>query len=131
MESEKYPKTTFKGTVSGFYPKGGKQEVKSKGNLVLHGVSRTITSEARMEKIILLTSFPVQLKADQIKIPKVVFYNISKEMQVKINLLYKPYEKLCFRQPRVDDDGLTLLKMTTHEIYFLLIRLYYYKINLK
>lgn len=97
LESEKYPKATFKGTVSGFHPKGGKQKVKSKGDLTLHGVTRTITSEGTMEvkdgKITLLTSFPVQLEEYQIKIPKVVLYNIAKEVQVTIHILYKPYEK--------------------------------------
>ena len=97
LESEKYPKATFTGTVSGFKLKGGKQKVTSKGDLVLHGVTRTITSEGTMEmrdgKITLLTSFPVQLEDYQIKIPKVVFYNIAKEVQVKINILYKTYEK--------------------------------------
>jgi polyisoprenoid-binding protein YceI len=97
LESEKYPKATFKGTVSGFNLNGGKQKVRAKGDLVLHGVPRTITSEGTMEvkngKITLLTSFPVQLEDHQIKVPKVVFYNIAKEVQVKINILYKPYEK--------------------------------------
>jgi len=97
LESEKYPKATFKGTVSGFHSNGGKQKVKSKGDLTLHGVSRTITSEGTMEvkdgKITLLTSFPVQLEDYQIKIPKVVLYNIAKEVQVTIHILYKPYEK--------------------------------------
>lgn len=97
LESEKYPKATFKGTVSGFRLNRGKQKVTAKGDLVLHGVTRTITSEGTMEvkngKITLLTSFPVQLEDHQIKIPKVVFYNIAKEVQVKMNILYKPYEK--------------------------------------
>jgi hypothetical protein len=97
LESEKYPKATFQGTVKGFSLRGGKQKVTATGEIIIHGVSQLITTEGVMEekdgKILLLTSFPVKLADHKVKIPKVVFYNIAKEVQVKINILYKPYEK--------------------------------------
>ena len=97
LESDKYPKATFKGTVNGFEKKEGKQKVSATGELSIHGVVRKVTVEGIMEmnggKIRLNTAFPVKLDDYQVKKPKVVFYNIADEIQVKINIDYKPYEK--------------------------------------
>jgi polyisoprenoid-binding protein YceI len=97
LESEKYPKATFKGTVSGFSLKAGSQKVTASGDLLIHGVSRRVTTDGVMEmsdgKIRLLVSFPVKLEDYQVKVPKVVFYKIAQEVMVKMDILYKPYEK--------------------------------------
>jgi len=42
-------------------------------------------------KLVLVTSFPVKLEDYQVKIPKIVFYNIAESVQVKLDLEYKPY----------------------------------------
>jgi hypothetical protein len=96
LESDKYPKSTFKGKVTGFENKPGKQTVKATGELFIHGVTRPVTAEGTMElkdngKLVLVASFPVKLEDYQVKIPKIVFYNIAESVQVKLDLEYKPY----------------------------------------
>ncbi|MES2733236.1 MAG: YceI family protein [Bacteroidota bacterium] len=97
LESDKYPKATFKGLITGFEIKEGKQRVSANGDLFIHGITRKVTTEGTMEisgdKILLTTAFLVKLEDYQIKVPKVVFYNIADAIQVKMNLVYKPYEK--------------------------------------
>jgi hypothetical protein len=78
LASEKYSKATFKGTVSGFNLNGGKQKVRSKGDWVLHGVTRTITSEETMEiKITLLPSIAVATGRPSDKSPESGIFIIS------------------------------------------------------
>lgn len=96
LESDKYPKSTFKGKVKGFENKPGKQKVTATGDLFIHGVTHPVTVEGTMElkdngKLALVASFPVKLEDYQVKIPKIVFYNIAESVQVKLDAEYKPY----------------------------------------
>ena len=96
LESDKYPKSTFKGKLTGYTNKPGKQAVKATGQLFMHGVTRPVTADGTLEwkgkgKLALVASFPVKLADYQVKIPTVVFYNVAESVQVTINMEYKPY----------------------------------------
>ena len=97
LESDRYPKATFAGKVTGFTNQPGPQRVTATGDLVLHGVTRTITVAGTMDvregRIILDAAFPVKLADYRVKVPTVVFYNVAEVIEVKINFAYKPYEK--------------------------------------
>ncbi|MBC7923907.1 MAG: YceI family protein [Ferruginibacter sp.] len=97
LESDRYPKATFGGKVTGFVNQPGKQRVTATGDLFLHGVTRTVTVEGMMEvregKIVLDAVFPVKLADYRVKVPTVVFYNVAELIEVKVNFAYKPYEK--------------------------------------
>lgn len=94
MESEKYPKATFKGKVKGFNKKAGVQKVSAKGDMTIHGVTQSIIVEGTMEsrngKIYLDTVFPIRVEDYKIEIPQILWRNIAEEVEVTINFVYNP-----------------------------------------
>jgi polyisoprenoid-binding protein YceI len=97
LETEKYPRATFKGLVKGFEHKDGVQRVRAVGELYIHGVTRPATVEGTLERkantLLLVASFPVKLEDYRVKVPRVVFYNVAETVEVKINMLYRPHAK--------------------------------------
>lgn len=93
MESSKYPKANFKGTLEGVnsvdLSKNGKHKVKANGQLTIHGVTKPHTSEVLMEvkdgKVISSTSFQVAVADYGISIPALVKDNIAKNVSINVN----------------------------------------------
>ncbi|MBS0000831.1 MAG: YceI family protein [Cyclobacteriaceae bacterium] len=96
LESDKYPSSTFKGEIKGFSDTSDQQVLKAHGEMTIHGVTREITVEGqgikRDDKIILEASFPVKLEDYDIKIPKVVLFNIAEVVDVTIKFEFELYE---------------------------------------
>jgi len=98
MESEKYPKATFKGKIEDFskidFKKDGTYEVRSKGTLDLHGVKKevevpvTFTIAKGLPSA--TASFSIVLEDYKVEIPGAVKDKISKTAAVKLTLDYKP-----------------------------------------
>ncbi len=94
METEKFPKATFDGIVSGFKANTeGEQKVKATGKLVIHGVTRIVDFPGTLQfingKPVLKSKFTVKLEEYDIKIPKLVWRNIAEEIEVSIDFTYK------------------------------------------
>lgn len=94
MESEKFPKSTFSGTVSGFNNSTkGVQQAKATGKLTIHGVTRTIdipgTAEVQGDKIVLKAKFIAKLADYKIKIPQILWQNIAEQVEVTVDFTYK------------------------------------------
>lgn len=94
MESEKYPKATFSGTLQGFDgTAAGVQNVKAKGKLTIHGLTKDVeiagTAQSG-EKIVLKSKFNVKLEDYKVKIPQVVFQNIAEVVEVTVDITFKP-----------------------------------------
>ena len=96
MESDKYKTAHFKGQIVGDvdYLKDGEYQVKAKGILNIHGVDK----ERELSGIITIkngaielnSSFEVNLKDHNIKIPKMVIKNIAETVLVKIQTSLLP-----------------------------------------
>jgi hypothetical protein len=97
LESEKFPNGTFTGKITGFEINGDEQNLKAEGTMTIHGVSKEIsvsgTGLLSNNSIILKSVFQVKLKDYNIKIPKVVLYNVAEEVEVTIEFKYTPYDK--------------------------------------
>jgi hypothetical protein len=94
METEKFPKSTFTGKVSGFKPNvPGEQKVKAAGKLEIHGITKVVDIPGTMEltngKLVAKSKFIVKLQDYNIKIPKLVWQNIAEEIEVRIDFTYK------------------------------------------
>ncbi|MBL7835215.1 MAG: YceI family protein [Cyclobacteriaceae bacterium] len=94
MESEKYPKALFSGVLQNFDGSlTGVQNVKAKGKLTIHGVTREVEISGTAEvgnKITLKSKFPVKLADYKVEIPQLVFQNIAETVDVTIDITYKP-----------------------------------------
>lgn len=98
VESDKYPKATFKGDILNFDVVNELvSSVKVKGILTLHGVSKEMIIEASMgktaESIFIDGNFMINLADFEVEIPAVVAKNIAKNIKVTFNFTHTPYKK--------------------------------------
>ncbi len=97
LESDKYPNARFEGKLVHYDPdKEGEQQVRAKGTLTIHGVSQPVDVPGTVIRdssgIGMEANFPVKVADYDIEIPKIVFYNIAEEVEVRVKLQYQPYE---------------------------------------
>jgi len=96
MESEKFPKSTFKGTITDVskinFSKDGTYPVTVSGDLTMHGVTKNVNTAGNINisagKITSTAVFKIALADYNISIPRVVEANISKTIEITINCLY-------------------------------------------
>ena len=97
IESDKYPKSTFKGNItdiSGISSlKDGSYQVNVNGNLMIHDVSKSIMTPATITikdgKISATASFKVLVKDYNIKIPSIVTNKIAENIEITVNCNYE------------------------------------------
>lgn len=96
LESEKYPKATFRGTITDAgkinFAADGAYPVTVSGDLTIHGVTNKATTKGNITvkggKITGTSVFVVALADYKIAIPKLVEANISKTIEITVNCLY-------------------------------------------
>ncbi|MFN0050197.1 MAG: YceI family protein [Cytophagales bacterium] len=101
MESEKYPKSDFKGKIVGIenynLSVAGTYQVKVDGNLNVHGVMKPRKFDATIAVneagIEVDCKFDIALADHKIEIPKIVFQKIAEHVKTTLNLTYEPYKK--------------------------------------
>ena len=92
MESHKFPKGVFKGTITNMQDihlkKDGTYTVVVKGDLTLHGVTKPFSPTGKVivkgGKITAASSFEIMVSDFNIEIPKVVRDNIAEKVKVTI-----------------------------------------------
>jgi hypothetical protein len=97
MESNKYPKSTFKGTITDIgtinLNNDGNYNIHVKGDLTIHGVTKNTTASGTLiiknGSISATASFKVLLTDYKIKIPTIVTDKIAKEIEVTVNCIYE------------------------------------------
>lgn len=94
VESDTYPKATFKGKIENFdFSKltATSKEFTIKGKLELHGKTKEITTIAKIRKvnngIEILSNFDVNTDDFDIEIPSVVSKKVSKKVNLNLNFL--------------------------------------------
>ena len=98
MESEKYPKATFKGKIADIskvnFSKDGNYPVSVAGDLNVHGVTNKVTVPGTISivggKVNATATFTILLADYKIDIPKMVQNNISKSIEIKVDCDYLP-----------------------------------------
>ena len=97
METEKYPKATFKGNLTNYKVNQKNPEVWAEGELEVHGVKQHIKVNGSLNfgnnKMILNCVFNVKLVDYNIDVPELMFQKIAEEIEITVDLEYKVYEK--------------------------------------
>jgi polyisoprenoid-binding protein YceI len=101
VESEKYPKATFKGKVDNIseidFSKDGEYAVMVSGDLTIHGVTNKITQKGTISikegKINANSVFPIALADYKVEIPALVRKQISETVEVTVNLILEELVK--------------------------------------
>jgi hypothetical protein len=94
VESDKFPKATFSGTCSGEMDlsKDGIYQVVVKGDLSLHGVTKTLETTGQLEvkngKITGSSAFKIKPEDYQITIPSIVRDKIAQKIDVKVQIVW-------------------------------------------
>ncbi|QSE98712.1 YceI family protein [Fulvivirga lutea] len=91
LESDKYPKASFKGMIKNFseldFSKQGNFEAQAIGELEIHGVTKPLKTMVQFaisgDKISANTSFDISIADHDIKIPRLVIKNIAEVVEVK------------------------------------------------
>jgi len=94
METEKFPKATFQGKITGFQATAtGEQQATAAGKLSIHGETNEInvpgTIVIQDGKLKMKSKFMVKLNDYKITIPQIVWQNIAEEVEVSIEFTYK------------------------------------------
>lgn len=98
VESTKYPKAEFKGTVVNNaavnYAKAGTYNVTVKGKLTLHGVTKDVEAPGTIKveggKVDATSTFTIQLSDYKISIPAVVKDKISNAIKIMVDTKLEP-----------------------------------------
>lgn len=101
MESEKYPKATFKGTIKNLssinFKADGSYPADVSGTLTMHGVSKEIQVKGTIKVsggvIQAQSAFSVKPEDYNIEIPSVVKDKIAKDISINVSANYLPYTK--------------------------------------
>ena len=97
MESDKYSRSTFKGTITNLsdvnFNKDGSYPVKVNGDLTVHGVTKNISAPGTIVikngNVSATSSFKVLVSDYQIKIPSIVSNKIGESIEVKVACNYQ------------------------------------------
>jgi polyisoprenoid-binding protein YceI len=96
METEKYPKATFKGKIieDVDFSKNGSTQVRAKGIFNIHGAEKEKIVKVKItikdKEISVDSNFEVPLEDHNIKIPKVVNQKIASIIMVEVKATLKP-----------------------------------------
>ena len=98
VESDKYPKATFKGKVENIevldITKNGTYSLDVTGDITLHGVTKPIRTKAACVvdggSIRAQAVFPLKVKDFEIKVPRLVINNIAEVVEVTVSFDYQP-----------------------------------------
>lgn len=97
IESDKYPRSTFKGTITNLsdvnFTKDGSYAVKINGDLTIHGVTKNISAPGTITikngNVSANSSFKVLVSDYKIKIPSIVSNKIGETIEVKVACNYQ------------------------------------------
>lgn len=99
MESDKYPKATFKGKINEKVDvtKDGTYPITVTGDLNVHGVTQNRTIKGTLTVkggvISMASEFMVKCADHHISIPQIVFHNIAESIKMNVSATYSPYKK--------------------------------------
>ena len=98
VESDKYPKSVFKGKITDLskvdFKKDGTYPVQVEGDLTIHNITNKVTQPGTLEikgnSIEAKSNFKVKPEDYKIEIPGVVREKIAKDMDVTVDMKYEP-----------------------------------------
>ncbi len=101
VESEKFPKATFKGRIVNFDPlklvPGVDYKVIVEGDLTIHGITSRVSEEGVLQRsgneIKATSRFVIKLETYKIEIPNIVIDKVAKEIPIDVKITYEPFKK--------------------------------------
>jgi len=99
VESSKFPKANFSGTITNLgdinFKKDGTYKAMVKGNLTIHGVTKPIevpgTITVKDGAIQAVSTFNIAPEDYNIEIPSLVREKIAKQIKVTVDMAYEPF----------------------------------------
>jgi polyisoprenoid-binding protein YceI len=96
VESDKYPKATYKGKITNLssinFTKNGVYNAESEGEMTIHGITKPVkatgTIEVKDDKLIIKSKFNLDPKEYGITIPGVVQQKIADQLEINVDAAY-------------------------------------------
>ncbi len=92
LETDRYPMSSFKGTIEGFNINiigTSPKEFTIKGELKIHGKTKKITTKAFLKKVenglVIVSDFKVKTKDFNIQIPEILSMKVAETVNVQFN----------------------------------------------
>lgn len=106
VESDKYPRATFKGTITNLdqfdVHKDGVYSLNITGQITIHGVTKplNVKGEAVVDRgaIKAKAVFPLAVKDFDIEIPRLVVMNIAEQVEVTVSFNYTPMDDASMKK---------------------------------
>ena len=100
MESDKYPKASFKGSIINIEDINFKEEksyqLNAKGSITIRGITKTIKFPVEIiiknKNIIAKSEFNLSIDDFNIEVPKLVDHRVAKSILVRVHMKYTPYK---------------------------------------
>jgi len=96
VESNKFPKATFKGKINNLEAVSKQEIVTINGDLTIHGITKKVQVKSKIinseDKISLTGDFDEAIEDFNIKIPSIVRNNIAKIIKINFDFNYTPYK---------------------------------------
>lgn len=101
LESDKFPKATFKGKIKDFanmdFEKGGSFEAEAEGEIEIHGVRKPLIAKVQFQvspsSVKSTTEFEISVADHDVDIPKLVIKNIAEVVLVKAAFNFSRQER--------------------------------------
>ncbi|MEL6134240.1 MAG: YceI family protein, partial [Bacteroidota bacterium] len=96
LESDKFPKATFKGQIKDFadldISKEGTYDVEVTGDLTIHGVTKAVSTPGKLivtDKGVQATAkFTIELEAYEVDVPALYRANIAENIDIEVDVMY-------------------------------------------
>jgi len=94
MESGQFPQAVFTGKIIEKinFTKDGKYTLRAKGKLTIHGITQERIIKSQLEikdgELYIKTNFTILLDEHQIRVPRIVYQKIAKEIMVNIYAVF-------------------------------------------
>ncbi len=96
METEKFPKASFSGSIERWEYGKSMEEATAKGKLTIHGVTKEITTKGTVnfskKKLIITAKFNIKLIDYGVEVPSLMFQKIAEVVEVTVNYEYPTNE---------------------------------------
>jgi len=95
MESDKFPKATFEGKITGYQPSAqGEQKVTAVGKLTIHGVTQEVQIAGTIQNtsaatVTMKSKFIVKLEDYKIDRPQLLWQKLAEQIEVTVEFGYK------------------------------------------
>ncbi len=92
METDKFPKASFKGVIEGWKNQTSIVDAKANGTLTIHGIAKEVEAKGsvtfKRAKLVIEAKFNIKLEDFGVEVPSIMFQKIAEVVEVTVTYEY-------------------------------------------